>query len=77
MKHRLCGTVDELHTALSIEDEHAFDHARKDGFHSRAVARQLLRRRAQLLHVALEGARNRRRFRRCRNQDASGARQST
>ena len=44
------GVVDQLQPALFVDHQHAFDHAREDRFHPRAIARQAVDAPAELLH---------------------------
>ena len=37
LQHRARGVVDELHPAVVVHDQHAFDHAAQDRFHARAI----------------------------------------
>ena len=60
-QHLLRGAIHQLQPSLSIDDQHAFDHAGEDGLHARAIARQLFEPAAQFLH-----GRHRARARPCR-----------
>ena len=49
-QHAPRGIVDVLHAPVVVDDQHAFDHAREDGDHAGAIARQLVDAPAQLVH---------------------------
>ena len=49
-QHAPRGVVDVLEAALLVDDQHAFDHAREDRDHARAIARELVDAPPELLH---------------------------
>ena len=50
--------VDQLQPPLFVDHQHAFDHARKNGLHARAVARQAVDAAAQFLHGLVHATRH-------------------
>ena len=52
------GAVHELHPALVVDDQHAFDHAAEDGLHAGAIGLELGRPAADLPHRVVEHARH-------------------
>ena len=60
--------VDELHAALVVDDQHAFDHAGEDRLHARAVGRELGRAAADLARPSRRARAPRCRSRRCRSR---------
>ena len=53
-QHPSCRVVDELHTSVLVDDEHALDHAAENGFHSRAIGREVGSAAADLAHRVVE-----------------------
>ena len=58
LQHRARRAVDELHPAVIVDDEHAFDHAGEDRFHARAIRGEIGRAPADFARRVVERARD-------------------
>ena len=58
LQHAPRRVVDVLQAALLVDDQHAFDHARENRDHARAIARELVDAPPEFVHGAVHRARH-------------------